>query len=99
MLTLRGERAAALVLVDALSDAGDRRLELRHRMRRLLEQLLQASAPGLDPARAETMAVVLQNLLKTVPRLADEEDAGHPGVISEIRALIQLYIDSARATA
>jgi len=92
MLALRGERTAVLLLLDALDNRGERRQPLRGRMRRQLAQLLLAVVPGLTPARAETMAPVLQQLLKAVPTLAEEEVGGHPGVVAELRRLIAFQI-------
>lgn len=93
MLDLRQERAAVIPLLDARNDVALRRAAFRDSIRRKVAQMLVAAHPPLPLAQAGAMAVVLLFLMKAVPELAQEEEAGARGhLVAEARCAMQLYI-------
>jgi AcrR family transcriptional regulator len=93
MLDLKEDRAAAIVLIDALGVTAERRLSLRQAMRRHLAAIVGA---GRDLPDAETKAVMLLHLIKLVPTLAQEETTSGKNLIAEARSAISLYLAHVR---
>jgi AcrR family transcriptional regulator len=92
LVELRGETQAAVVaLLDARSDGSARRGEFFESFRRHIVRTLKLRDPRLDPRKAEDMAVVLLQNLKTMKSLSAERDAG---AIAELRAMTRLYLTS-----
>lgn len=92
LVGLRGETQAAVVaLLDARPDNTARRGELLESFRRHIVQTLKLRDPGLDARKAEDMAVVLLQNLKTMKSLDAERDAG---AIAELRTMTRLYVNS-----
>lgn len=89
---LRGEtQAAVVVLLDARPDATARRSEFHDAFLRHVVHALTARDPRLTPKKAEDMAVVLLQNMKTMKSLCAERDAG---AIAELRAMTRLYLTS-----
>jgi AcrR family transcriptional regulator len=95
MLDLRSERAAAIALVEVLSDAADKRRMLRGTMRRQIATILMTASGGLPRAKAEAMAVLLLHVLKAVPGFAQEKAGTRARLVGEARELARLYIADA----
>ena len=95
MLTLQEERSVALVLIDARGGSADLKARYRKAMRQGVTHILKKLAPHLPRARAEAMATVVVHVLKAVARTTEEEDpATCRSVLTEIRALLRLYLDT-----
>lgn len=93
MLGLKSERAAALALIDARSDAADRRVAFREGVRNRLAAILVTVGDGMPPARAAVMADVLFELMKASANVARQEQTDRKGgLVAEIRALMRLYL-------
>jgi AcrR family transcriptional regulator len=92
LVELRGETQAAVVaLLDARSDFSARRGEFHDAFRRHIVRVLKLREPRLGAQKAEDMAVVLLQNLKTMKSLRAEQDAG---AIAELRAMTRLYLTS-----
>jgi len=90
---LRGETQAAVVaLLDARSDFSARRSEFSDAFRRHIVRILTLRDPRLGARKAEDMAIVLLQNMKTMKALDAERDAG---AIAELRAMTRLYLMSA----
>ncbi|HEY0297313.1 MAG TPA: helix-turn-helix domain-containing protein [Bordetella sp.] len=96
MVALQAQRRFAVVLVDARGGSGNRRALFRRTIRAGLAEILLKVSDKLTPARAQTMAPVLQHLLKGVALAADEEPAVQAALTGEIRELARLYLLSVR---
>jgi AcrR family transcriptional regulator len=94
VLDLQSERAIAISLIDALG-AADKRSLLRDTLRQRLASILRTMNPTLGEAKAATMAIVSLHMLKAVRLLAEEEAAGHAGLVAEARGVLRLYIAQA----
>lgn len=93
LVELRGQTQAAVVaLLDARADSSARRSELYEAFRRHIVRVLTLRDPRLGTKRAEDMAVVLLQNMKTMKSLDAERDAG---AIAELRAMTRLYLTSA----
>jgi AcrR family transcriptional regulator len=93
IVALRGETQAAVVaLLDARSDFSARRSEFSDAFRRHIVRILTLRDPRLGAQKAEDMAIVLLQNMKTMKSLDAERDAG---AIAELRAMTRLYLMSA----
>jgi AcrR family transcriptional regulator len=90
MLGLEEHRGAAIVLVDARSDAADKRAFLRNALRQRIATILMTATGTLPRAKAEIMAVLLLYVLKSLPLFAEE--AAREPLIAEARELARLYV-------
>jgi AcrR family transcriptional regulator len=93
---LQGERGLAIALVDAGGGSDIKRNQFRRALRRHLAGVLKKSAPRLSKERAETMAVVMLQVLKGVSAADDEDAKARRLLLAEIRQLLGLYIRSAQ---
>jgi AcrR family transcriptional regulator len=91
MSTLRSDRAAAIALMDARGDADGRRSRLRADMRASLVGIL-AVAGKVPPAQGARVASTLLSQMRSVGPLIDEEAAGLPGLLNELRTMLQCYL-------
>jgi AcrR family transcriptional regulator len=91
MADSRGDRAAAVILLDARADAAIRRAGLRDLMRRRIAGLLRAAAPHLSPRQAGAMAAALLQTLKGVAPIVAEREAGLAP--AELRDMLRLYLE------
>jgi AcrR family transcriptional regulator len=98
MSTLRSDRAAAITLMDARGDADGRRSRLRADMRSSLVTIL-ADAGGVAPPYGAQVAATLLSQMRSVGPLLDEEAAGTPGLLNELRTMLRCYLDHVFATA
>jgi AcrR family transcriptional regulator len=98
MLELRSDRAAALILLDARGDLAGQARALRDATRDRLIQILSATGHPLSSPRTASRALILLQLLKAVPGLAQEEMEGASGLLREIREVIRLYISDRTET-
>src|SRR6185437_13690572 len=95
MLTLQEERTVALVLSEARSGSADLKARYRRAMRQGVGQIVKKLAPQLPRARTDAMASVVVHILKAVARTTEEEDpATCRNVLTEIRELIRLYLNT-----
>ena len=92
MLDARAERAAAVALVDARSDAADKRMMLRRAVRERLAAILVAAAKTLPRREAERMAAVLLPLLKIASQFARENGEEAAPLVAEVRELVRFYL-------
>jgi AcrR family transcriptional regulator len=95
MLVLQSQRSFAIALVDARGGSVDERARFREVMRGGVANILRQAVPGLSPAKAKVMAVVLLHMLKGVISTANEEPAMQAVILAEIRELVRMYLASA----
>ncbi len=93
---IRANRAVALSLVDARHDAAAVRGGIREQMTAGIASILRAWSPALDAARAKTVALVVLQVLKAVPHLADESK-GAAQLVLEAETMIGLYLEQAKS--
>jgi len=93
VLALQNKRQFVLALLDAR--AGDRRLLFRASMRAGIAAILRAATPGLTKSKAETMAPVLIEVLKSVAALSSTERKFSQRWLGELRDMVQAYLDQA----
>lgn len=94
MLMLQTQRSFAISLVDARGGNNDERARFREVMRGAIAEILREAVPGLNPAKAKIMAVVLIPILKGVVGIANEEPAVRALLLAEMRELVRLYLAS-----
>jgi AcrR family transcriptional regulator len=94
---LRGhprERAAVLLLAEALMDVRTRRLTFRHMLRKHIAAILRARARALPAEAARDMAVVVLQLMKAASTLSDEDGlAGRAAGLRELQSLVVQYLE------
>ncbi len=90
ILGLEVQRGAVIALVDARSDAADKRSMLRHAVRQRIAAILVAATGTLPRPQAEIMAAVLLHILKSLPLFAEE--AARDPLLAESRELARLYM-------
>ncbi len=96
MCGLQSERAAAAALLDIRSDMADKRAGLRAATRRRVAAILVMATGGALPwAKAESMAILLLHLMKTVLSFTQKEAEMREGLVREARGLVRLYIADA----
>jgi AcrR family transcriptional regulator len=89
---LRGETQAAVVaLLDARPDGTARRGEFHDVFHRHIMRMLRLRDPELSARKADDMAVVLLQNMKTLKSLSAPRNAG---AIAELRAMTRLYLVS-----
>lgn len=93
MLQVRGERAAALLLVDVDSRAELVRTTMRDTTRAHLAAILQAAKPTLPPAQTAAMAAIVLTMMKAIPSLADE-DGSDGALVQQARQALSSYLAS-----
>ncbi|MDR3620572.1 MAG: TetR/AcrR family transcriptional regulator [Paludisphaera borealis] len=93
------ERAAAATLIESRQETSARAAELRLSLRRHVARILRARIPKLSSKRAETMAVVVVQLMKAAARSAETDRAVRDGVQNELKHLMCLYLNDKTAVA
>jgi AcrR family transcriptional regulator len=93
-LEQRLDRDATAALSGAVAGIVERRKPLRAAMRSQIATLLRTANPELSAAGAAAAAVMIAQIMKTVPILAEEEEQGGRGLVSEARRLLAGYIGS-----
>jgi AcrR family transcriptional regulator len=95
-LSLWKSRSPALLLEEVPLVARER-AQVQVAIRREAARALRALHPGLSDSRAATMAVVLLQLLKAVPRLSDDDPTGRMGLMEELAKALTCYLETAAA--
>lgn len=95
VLVLQSQRSFAIALVDARGGSVEERLRFREVMRSGVADILRKAVPGISPAKAKVMAVVLIQTLKGVISTANEEPAMQAMILAEMRELVRTYLASA----
>lgn len=95
MLVLHSQRRFAGALADARGGSADQRVRFRDAIRGGVADILRKAVPGLSPAKAKIMAIVLLPMLKGVIGIANEEPAVRPMLLAEVRELVRSYFASA----
>ncbi len=91
---LQDERAAAATLIESLQETSTRAAELRLSRRRRLSRILLGLIEGLSQARAETMSLVVIQLMKIAAAQSAEPDPTvRQGMLRELRYLMCLYLN------
>ncbi len=93
LTNLQQERAAASTLIESRQGASTRVAEFRIALRERVMRILRAKFPDLPPNTAETMSMVLIQLIKAAARQDVENEAElRPRVLAELKYLMNLYI-------
>jgi AcrR family transcriptional regulator len=91
------ERAAAATLLESRQEASTRAGELRLSLRRHVARVLRIRIPKLTPRRAQSMGVVVVQLMKVAAAQSGEEDlALRKTVLKELKHLMCLYLSDRR---
>jgi AcrR family transcriptional regulator len=87
------ERAAAATLLESRQEISARAGELRLSLRRRVARVLRIRIPKLTPRRAQSMGVVVVQIMKAAAAQTGEEDlAIRNGVLNELKHLMCLYL-------
>lgn len=87
------ERAAAGALLESRREASARAEELRLSLRRQVARILRARFPELSPKRAESMALLVVQLMKVAAAQGAETNLPtRDEVLDELRHLTRLYL-------
>jgi AcrR family transcriptional regulator len=90
------ERAAATTLIESRQETSSRAAELRLSLRRHVARILRARIPELSPKRAESMALVVVQLMKAATTQSAEKDLTiRDSVLNELNHLMLLYLNDA----
>ena len=88
------ERAAAITLTESRQETSTRAAELRLSLRRHLTRILRARIPQISPNRAESMALVVVQLMKAAAAQSAEKDLTiRDSVLNELNHLMRLYLN------
>jgi AcrR family transcriptional regulator len=96
MADLTPVRTIALNLVDRTNGAAEKREAMRNGMCARLSAILCAQNGALHPQRADSMALLLLHLMKSVPQLVDEQREVAGDLLAEARAMARYYIESGK---
>ena len=87
------ERAAAAALIESRQEASTRVTELRLSLRRHVARILRARIPELSPERAESMALVVVQLMKAIAAQSAEKDLTiRDSLLKELRHVLCIYL-------
>ena len=90
------ERAAVLPLAEARMSEEVRRATFRAMLRRQIAAILRARAPGLSPASAQKITLVVVQLMKASSSLLDEKDLPRrAAALRELQGLAVEYLRQA----
>jgi AcrR family transcriptional regulator len=88
------ERAAAAALIESRQEASTKAAELRLSQHRHVTRILRARIPKLSPKRAESMALVVVQLMKAVAAQSAEKDPRiRESVLNELKHVMRLYLN------
>ena len=91
----REERAAVTALIESRQEVSTRASDLRLSLRRHVTRILQARIPTISPKRAESMALVMVQLMKAAAaQNAEKDPAVRENILNELKYLMQIYITS-----
>ncbi len=98
-LTLLADRNAAVAMSTSIAGIVERRKPLRDAFHRRIAAALRSANPHLSEKDAAVAAMMIAQITKTVPALAEaEEQSGQP-FVAEVRKVLAQYIASQRAPA
>jgi AcrR family transcriptional regulator len=90
---LRPESRAIVALLEGSSELSSRRLEFRAQIRKRIAHTLVKHCPKLRQSRAEDVAAVLLQSMKSVGMLTkDIENGVRPGALKELRVMTGHYL-------
>ncbi len=92
MLDLKADRDTAVVLSEAIAEVVDRRKSLRGALRKELAAILRSANPRLTSKRAAVAAVMIAQMMKTVPALTQEDKTQQAALLAGLREMLTLYI-------
>ena len=88
------ERAAVLPLAEARMSEQVRRATFRAMLRRQIAAIVRARAPGLSPAAAQKISMVVVQLMKASSSLLDEKDLPRrAAALRELQGLAVQYLE------
>ncbi len=94
MAALLIQRSFALTLVDARGGNDEMGAQFRETLRRGIGRILRKAIPGLTPTQSYAKAILLLHILKALPAAQQEKPATKRLLQSEIRDLIQAFLES-----
>jgi len=93
MLELRADRDVAMALFNSVAAIVESRKPPRHVVRSHVAAVLRAARPALGGQQATAAAMVITQLIKTMPVLAEAEQQGGRGFVAEARRMLTLYLE------
>ena len=93
MLEVRSDRDATAALSSSIAGIVERRKPLRGATRRQIAAILRAANPRLTEKAAAAPAVMIAQVMKTVPTLAREDEEGGQALVAEARRMLSVYIE------
>jgi AcrR family transcriptional regulator len=97
LVGLHEERAAARTLLESRLETSTRAAELRNSLRRHVARILRARIPEPAPRHAESMTLVVVQLMKAAAHSAEEDPTIRDGVLGELNHLMCLYLNDKMA--
>ena len=88
----RTDRDAAIALSSAVAGIVERRKPLGDKLRERIASILRIGNPALGQEDAAAAAIIVNQVMKMIPRLAAGEDERATRLVSEARKLMALYI-------
>lgn len=86
------DRDAAIALSSAIAGIVERRRPLGDKLRERIASILSVANPALGQDEAAAAAVIVNQVMKTIPALAAGEDERAAALVAEARKLMALYI-------
>jgi AcrR family transcriptional regulator len=97
-LALRSDRDAVVDFSSSIAAVVERRKPLRDAVRREIASLLRSVNVELTDEKATTAAVMITEIMKTVPMLAKAEQDSRLPLVMQARTALALYIERLLAT-
>jgi AcrR family transcriptional regulator len=97
-LALRSDRDAVVDFSSSIAAVVERRKPLRDAVRREIASLLRSVNVELTDEKATTAAVMITEIMKTVPMLAKAEQDSRLPLVMQARTAVALYIERLLAT-
>jgi AcrR family transcriptional regulator len=91
-LRQRTDRDAAIALSSAVAGIVERRKPLGDKLRERIAAILKAGNPALGQDEAAAAAIIVNQVMKMIPVLVENEDERATTLVSEARKLLALYI-------
>ena len=92
-LALRSDRDAVVDFSSSIAAIVERRKPLRHAVRREIAAILRSANDALTDQQATAAAVMISEIMKTVPMLAKAEEDGRLPLVMQARTALALYIE------
>lgn len=93
MLKLRSDRDVAMTLINSVSAIVESRKPPRHAIRGRIAAVLRQANPALSEPQAIAAAMVITQVVKSVPVLAEAEEQGGRGFLAEARRMLAAYLE------